>query len=165
MDVGIRTIKGDEWRLWRSLRLRAVEESPNSFRGTLAQESAEADEWWSDLIGRTAEHPRGLLLVAEVESDPAGMLFGRLDEDNELLDVGAMWVDPEMRRHGIGRALLDAAIEWANAAGAVRAELWVTQGNEAAERLYASGGFVATSESEPLRDGSEFTVVKMSTRI
>ena len=165
MEIHIRPIRGDEWRLWRSLRLRAVEESPDSFRSTLAQESAEADEWWSDLIGSTAEHPRGLQLVAELKSDPAGMLFGRLDEDCRLLDVGAMWVDPDARRHGIGRALIDAAVEWGRAAGAVRAELWVTQGNKAAERLYEERGFVPTSETEPLREGSEFTVAKLSAPI
>ncbi len=161
VDLQIRTISGDEWRLWRSLRLRAVEDAPDSFRSTLGEESAEADEWWRDLIGRTAEHPRGLLLVAEVDADPVGMLFGRLDDNSELLDIGAMWVDPFIRRKGIGRRLVAAAMEWARAAGATSAELWVTLGNDAAERLYESAGFEATSNVEPLREGSELSVVKM----
>ncbi len=165
MDIHIREIKGEEWRLWRSLRLRAVEESPDSFRSTLGAESAEADEWWRDLIGTTAEHPRGLLLVAEADSDPVGMLFGRLDEDSQLLDVGAMWVDPELRRNGIGRSLLDSAVSWAKGAGASRAELWVTVGNEAAERLYGGAGFEATSDAEPLRPGSDRMVVRMAAAI
>jgi GNAT superfamily N-acetyltransferase len=143
MDFRIRPIVGGEWRLWRSLRLRAVEESPDSFRGTLAEESAEADEWWSDLVLVTAEHPRGLLLVAEGGLDPIGMLFGRLDAD-------------------VGAALLEAALEWAREAGAQRSELWVTVGNEAAERLYAAAGYTPTDETEPLREGSEVTVVKLS---
>ena len=161
----IRTIGGNEWRLWRSLRLRAVEESPDSFRSTLAEESAEADEWWSDLIGKTAEHAWALLLVAEADSDPVGMLFGRLDDNGELLGLGAMWVDPAVRRQGIGRALIDAALGWARAAGATRAELWVTQGGEAAEGIYEAAGFKATSELEPLRDGSPLSVVKMEAQI
>ena len=161
MNVRIRSISGDEWRLWRSLRLRAVEESPDSFRSTLGEESAEADEWWRDLIGRTAEHPRGLLLVAEADSDPVGMLFGRLDESRELLDVGAMWVDPDSRRMGIGRGLLDSAIDWAKEAGATRAELWVTLGNEAAERLYEGAGFGPSGDVEPLRPGSKFDVERL----
>ncbi len=165
MDVLIRTISGDEWRLWRSLRLRAVEESPESFRSTLVEESAEADESWRDLIGKTAANPLGLLLVAESDSDPVGMLFGRLDEEAELLDVGAMWVDPEVRRHGIGRGLIDAALDWGRAAGAKRAELWVTCGSEAAERLCADAGFATTSEVEPLRTDSPLSVAKMEARI
>lgn len=165
MDIEIRTISGEEWRLWRSLRLRAIEESPDSFRGTLAQESAEADGWWSDLIERTAEHPHGLLLIAEVDSDPVGMLFGRLDDNSELLDVGAMWVDPDVRRRGIGRALVDYALAWARTAGAGTAELWVTEGNLAAELFYGDCGFVSTGETEPLRDGSDLTVTRLSAPI
>lgn len=165
MEYNIRPITGDEWRLWRSLRLRAVEESPDSFRSTLAAESAEAEDWWKKLIGATAEHPRGLLLVAEAGTDPIGMLFGRLDDDGEVLDIGAMWVDPEARRQGAGSGLLEAALAWGRNAGATRAELWVTVGNEAAERLYEGAGFASTGETEPLREGSELTVVRLSTQI
>lgn len=165
MEFRIRPIAGSEWRLWRSLRLRAVEESPDSFRTTLAEESAEADEWWSDLVMVTAEHPRGFLLVAESGLDPIGMLFGRLDADVEILDIGAMWVDPEARRQGVGASLVEAALEWAREAGAERSELWVTVGNDAAERLYAAAGYNPTGETEPLREGSQVTVMKLSARI
>ena len=165
MSIGIREIKGDEWRLWRSLRLRAVEESPDAFRGTLAEESAEADERWRELIAKTARHPDALLLVAEVDSDPVGMLFGRLDDDKDVLDLGAMWVDPEVRRQGIGRGLVRSAIEWARTAGANRAELWLTHGNEAAERLYEAAGFATAGEVEPLREGSKLTVARMAAQI
>ena len=165
MDVRIRTIRGDEWRLWRSLRLRAVEESPTSFRGSLAEESAEADERWIELISKTADNPNGLLLVAEADSDPVGMLFGRIDDSSEYLDVGAMWVDPDIRRKGVGRGLIDAALDWARAAGASQAELWVTIGNDAAERLFEKSGFAVTGDTEPLRDGSDLAVAKMSAEI
>lgn len=163
MSVRIRAISGDEWRLWRSLRLRAVEESPDAFRSTLTQESAEADDWWKELIGKAADHPHGLLLVAEADSDPVGMLFGRLDDSGELLDVGAMWVEPELRSGGIGRSLLEAATDWGRKAGARRAELWVAAGNTVAEELYRRAGFVATGDEEPLRHGSEITVRCMAT--
>ena len=165
MDFRIRPIAGDEWRLWRSLRLQAVEESPDAFRGTLDRESAEANEWWIRLIATTAEHPHALLLVAEVGSDPVGMLFGRLDDDAEVLDVGSMWVDPTLRRRGIGTGLINAALDWARDAGAGQAELWVTRGNVAAEELYDKIGFVTTGDTEALREGSELRVVKLSAEI
>ncbi len=165
MDYTVRQIEGSEWRLWRSLRLRAVEDSPDSFRGSIAQEGAEAEEWMKQLISSAADHPSGLLLVAEVGSDPVGMLFGRLDGEAELIDIGAMWVDPEVRRNGIGRALVEAALEWARQAGAERAELWVPEGNHSAEQLLQLVGFAATDETEPLRAESEFNVVRMAARI
>lgn len=160
MDVRIRAIDGDEWRLWRSLRMRAVEESPDAFRSTLGQESAEADGWWIDLIQKTADHPHDILLVAEEEGDAVGMLFGRLNE-GDLLDVGSMWVEPENRRQGIGRRLLAYAVEWGVRAGAKRAELWVTKENTAARALYEQAGFSPTGDTEPLRHGSELSVEKL----
>lgn len=165
MDLRIRAIGGDEWRLWRSLRLRAVEDSPDAFRSALSQESAEADEWWIELIKQAAEHPHALLLVAEAGADPIGMLFGRLDDSGELLDIGAMWVDPEVRRRGIGRALLEASLSWARDASAHRAELWVAPSNDAATQLLLGLGFEPTDEIEPLRAGSELTVARMVARI
>ena len=160
MDVRIRAIDGEEWRLWRSLRMRAVEDSPDAFRSTLGQESAEADDWWIELIKKTADHPHDVLLVAETAGDAVGMLFGRLNE-GELLDVGSMWVEPENRRQGIGRRLLAHAVEWAVAAGAKRAELWVTSENSAARALYQQAGFTPTEETEPLRHGSDLVVEKL----
>ncbi len=164
MEVSIRTITGDEWRLWRSLRLRAVEESPDAFRSTLPQESAEADEWWQELIRRAADHPHGLLLVAEADSDAVGMMFGRLDDSGVLLDVGAMWVEPDLRRRGIGTKLLLEALDWARTTGAKRAELWVATGNTA-EGLYENAGFILTGEEELLRHGSEVVVRRMVTQL
>jgi len=165
MEFRIRPIAGDEWRLWRSLRLRAVEDSPDAFRGSVARESAEANDWWIKLIETTADHPRALLLVAEVGPDPVGMLFGQLGDGSDVLDIGAMWVDPEVRREGIGSCLVEAAVAWGRGAGANRAELWVTEGSEAAEGLYRKAGFAATGEAEPLREDSELAVVKMSAQI
>ena len=160
MDLRIRAIDGEEWRLWRSLRLRAVEDSPDAFRSTLGQESAEADDWWIQLIKNSANHPHDVLLVAEVDGDAVGMLFGRLN-DGGLLDVGSMWVEPEVRRTGIGRRLLATAVEWGASAGAQRAELWVGEDNVAAQRLYKQAGFAPTGETEPLRHGSDLTVERL----
>ena len=165
MEFSIRPIGVDEWRLWRSLRMRAVEESPDAFRSALVLESAEADEWWVDLIKQAAVHPQALLLVAEVDADPVAMLFGRLDEETLVLDIGSVWVDPEMRRRGIGGRLVDAAMTWALGRSAVAAELWVTPGNDPAQRLFERFEFVPTGDSEPLRNGSAMQVIKMAARI
>lgn len=50
--------------------------------------------------------------------------------------VAAGW-----RRRGIGRALLEAAVEWARGAGVRKLELHVFPHNEAAIKLYESFGF------------------------
>lgn len=59
-------------------------------------------------------------------------------EEAELLTIG---VEPNARRHGVGRALLSAAIDHALDAGAGVMHLEVAVANAAARRLYAMIGF------------------------
>jgi ribosomal protein S18 acetylase RimI-like enzyme len=73
--------------------------------------------------------------------------------------VISMWVEPSARGRGIGRALLDAVVEWAKERDPSRAiRLSVTDGNDAARRLYERYGFVDTGVTEPLRSNSALTI-------
>ncbi len=164
MDVGmtIRAIGGEEWPQWRSLRLRALADSPDAFRATLDEEINQPDEWWAEIIGQTAEHPHGGLWVAEIDGEAVGMLFGRIDREGRVLSVGAMWVSPHVRRLGVGGGLLQAAFEWAKGVGAGRAELWVTEGNSIAQSFYTHAGFQPTPEAQPLRQGSHIIVNRLT---
>jgi ribosomal protein S18 acetylase RimI-like enzyme len=67
-----------------------------------------------------------------------------------VFDLTSMWVSPEVRRIGLGTRLVQHALNWARSCGAVRVHLWVTVGNEPAERLYDGLGFIATGEEQPL---------------
>ena len=158
MGVNVRQLGATEWPLWRDLRLRAVRDSPDAFRATLDEELARQDSEWADIIRATVEHPRGMLLIAEDRSEPIGILFGRIDAIETRAKVGAMWVDPIARGAGAGGALLDAAITWAADYGVSRLELWVTDGNAAAEALYASRDLSRTGLTDVLREGSTRTI-------
>ena len=161
MGVTIRSIEGDEWDLWRKLRLQALAESPDAFRSTLQEEGAKSDEWWATLIRDTVAHPRGRLWVAETEGDAVGMLFGRLSIDLEVLHVGAMWAAPRARQLGVGTGLLQTAMEWARDRGATSVELWVTEENAVGRSFYTKAGFRPTTDTKPLREGSHLTVRKL----
>jgi ribosomal protein S18 acetylase RimI-like enzyme len=52
-----------------------------------------------------------------------------------------MYVAGEVARQGVGRALLEALIAHARAAGIESLVLTVTEGNADAQRLYAAAGF------------------------
>lgn len=160
VGVNVRQLKTTEWSLWRDLRLRAVRDSPDAFRATLDEELARQNSDWADIIRATVEHPRGTLLVAEVQNEPIGMIFGRIDAMETCAEVGAMWVNPTARGAGAGGALLDAAISWAADYGVSRLELWVTDGNAAAGALYSSRGLSRTGATEFLREGSTRTISK-----
>jgi len=163
MKVMIRTIGAEEWPVWRDLRLRALADAPDAFRPTLEEESNQPDQWWDELIRATVEHPRGGLWVAWADEDAVGMLFGRVDDEHTVLEIGAMWVAANVRRHGVGTGLIEAAIDWARGFGVSEASLWATEHNAEAAAFYRRHGFQSTEETDGLRPGSHLTVRKLKT--
>jgi ribosomal protein S18 acetylase RimI-like enzyme len=63
-----------------------------------------------------------------------------------------LYVDAAARGAGLGHALVEATLDRARARGCRRVELDVNESNEAAQRLYGSFGFSATSNSYGARD-------------
>lgn len=153
--MDIRVLSPEEWRLWKSLRLRALADSPDAFGRTFEEESAFDDSVWIErLEGQSA-------IVAE-DGEPVGIGSVRLKEDAPGRgQLFAMWVEPQARRRGAGRAIVDFALRTLEARGATSVELTVTEGNDAAMSLYQSFGFVDTGHREPLREGSPLRVVWM----
>jgi L-phenylalanine/L-methionine N-acetyltransferase len=89
-------------------------------------------------------YPHAAVFVAE---DGDGTLVGRLSVGRDphpasthVADVGLM-VARGARRQGVGKALLQAAVEWARNAEVRKLELHVFPWNEAAIALYEAFGF------------------------
>lgn len=90
--------------------------------------------------------PGVLLLVASVRNRLVGLLNGRIARNTSIfretvLLIDNMYVEPAERGAGIGRRLLDSAIEWGQSQGATEARLTVVHGNTLAERFYEGAGF------------------------
>jgi ribosomal-protein-alanine N-acetyltransferase len=91
-----------------------------------------------------ARYPHAAVFVAQA---PEGALVGRLSvardphpASRHVADLGLM-VAAGHRRRGIGRALLEAAVEWARSAHVRKLELHVFPHNAAAIALYEHAGF------------------------
>jgi GNAT superfamily N-acetyltransferase len=85
--------------------------------------------------------PGGRILLAFVENRPVGIAcLQRIGPDTA--EVKRMYVCPESRREGLGRALLDRLIEAAQAAGYRLIRLDSPDFMTAAHALYRSSGFV-----------------------
>ena len=129
----------------RRIRLEALRTDPDAFGSTLEREESRSDDDWRAWLGR------GATFVAESDGEPSGLVVALAQDDPSIVALLAMFVSSRVRRQGVGRALMEAAMEWAHAMGAERLELMVVEGNAPAASLYEACGFVYTGRSE-LRD-------------
>jgi ribosomal-protein-alanine N-acetyltransferase len=84
----------------------------------------------------------GLPGVFALLDEAGGMILVRVAADeSEILTLA---VAPQARRRGLGRALVQAALDAATQAGAATMFLEVSDRNEAALTLYEAAGFRAT---------------------
>ena len=148
--ASVRKLRPEDWPLWRELRLRALADAPDAFAETLTEARARDDEGWRALF---VARPDVAQFVAEHAGAPAGMAVAVIDPDDPArANLYAMWVAPEARGRGLGRALVDAALRWTRGQAALELSLRVADGNDAARALYAGRGFRDTGEQRPLRD-------------
>lgn len=160
----VRRILSDEWRTFRELRLRALQDAPDAFGSTYAQESANADEEWIRWVSQLAG-VGGSFGVVAVEGDTRwiGLAVGAPHRDHPgQAGLFAMWVDPSARGTGVGTALVESVVGWARSAGFPVLRLQVTASNDAAIRLYERCGFTDEGRRIPLRDGSDVVSMTMT---
>ena len=109
------------------------------------------------------------VFVAEEDARVVGRLSVSRDQhpaSRHVADLGLM-VAADRRGRGIGRALLEAAVEWAREAGVTKLELHVFPWNEPAIRLYERFGFEreGVRRGHYRRDGEELDAILMAYRL
>ena len=123
------------------MRLRALKDNPESFAATYEETLRNGKE---QFIHRLRSDEAAFYLGA-FESGLVGMVYFRRDEGRKNHHKGrilSMYVQPESRGLGIGKALLQAVITQANRlTGLEQLHLMVVTTNEAARSLYRSMGF------------------------
>jgi GNAT superfamily N-acetyltransferase len=89
--------------------------------------------------------PETGVFVAEIEGRVVGFASFCASRDEDAGDgvgeIPAIYLEPEVVGHGIGRQLFEAAIEELRRSGFRRATLWVLEANERARRFYEVAGW------------------------
>ena len=110
----------------------------------------ETDQRYGDYLAGRLGRPGMVLLVAEEDSRVIGFVWGGLEDTDYMAlrgPAGAIYdlvVDPDHRRHGVGRALLDAALAALTRLRAPRVVLSTAEANAAAQQLFLRAGFRPT---------------------
>lgn len=130
---------------YRELMLEAYEQAADAFTSTAAERAAEPLAWWVERIASPSGRTQcfgafdGDALVGTVALE-----YSTRPKTRHAALVIGMYVRPAARRRGAGALLMHAAIAAARARPGLRQlRLTVTQGNDAAVRLYQSLGFRA----------------------
>ena len=148
----------------RTFTIRAAEPADASALVALAEAVVAEPERWLISDGRwrgvaderrylrtLRRHPHAAVFVAESPEGIVGRLSVARDThpaSYHVADLGLM-VAASHRRQGVGTALLDQAVAWAQEAGVRKLELHVFPSNEPAIALYERFGF----EKEGYRRG------------
>lgn len=153
MTTSTRRIQPGEGGLLRRVRLAALLDTPSAFGSSYEAEAPQSDQRWAELAAQRADGPDHATFFALDGGRAVGLVGGhRVTQDT--VELVSMWTSPEGRGQGVGALLVEAVVEWA---AGTTVELWVTQGNDAALRLYERCGFEVTGDvqalpSDPCKD-------------
>ena len=138
----IRRITERDGPLLRSIRLDALRTDPDAFGSTYADQAAYPAHRWRQTAVESAQGDDRCILLAFRGTQPAGMIrMVREGLRPRVFGVYSVWVAPEERRRGVGRALLEAVDQWVQAAGGSSLELTVMEDGMAAQGLYSAQGY------------------------
>lgn len=87
-------------------------------------------------------HPEGILVAEADDGQVVGYVTTRLNLVSRLGWIPNLAVDLTYQRSGIGRKLLEAALEYLRAAGMTHAKIETLASNERGQAFYPSIGFV-----------------------
>lgn len=153
----IRLLSESDAEVYRDVRLRALREEPHAFLATPEDDVANNLD---ELRKRFRDSEGGILGAFE-----DGALVGLCGYKRETAKkyrhkafIWGMYVAPEARRRGLGRALLDEALRKLREIAELRTvNLWVTSVNPEARALYEAAGFRhAGTDPDGMNVGGQF---------
>lgn len=131
----IRLLNFDDHKIWKAIRLEALQNSPESFGSSKKEElNAPTEDWWaqgSDIFGAFIEDK----LVAT-----AGFFIFKMERMKHRGTLFGIYVTPKYRGQGIASQLIKAVINHAKSR-VIQLHLTCTTANESAVKLYQKHGF------------------------
>jgi ribosomal protein S18 acetylase RimI-like enzyme len=154
----IRVLDTEDADIYRELRLRSLKENPEAFLTTLEIEKEKPIEQVRNNLKTTDSR---FTLGAFSDSELIGIVTFVRESNPKTIHKGnvyAMYVSPEFRGKGIGKALIQELVKRANQCdGLEQMNLTVISNNTAAKRLYETVGFVVYgTERYALKSGDQY---------
>jgi ribosomal protein S18 acetylase RimI-like enzyme len=138
MEATIRRLTPDDAMLFRAVRLEALKADPEAFGSTFEFEDKLDLDWFAGRLENS--HVLGAFRDGEL----VGTVGFAIQQGQKNAHKGRLWgmyVRPNSRNLGVGRLLVNAALEVAGETVEL-IQLSVVRDNRLARRLYESVGFV-----------------------
>ncbi len=150
-EITVRALGEDDWPVYRAVRLAALQDSPEAFVASRAQEESFGEERWRDRVRRSRR------LVAERDGSVVGVVsLGQGEEPYaHTAELFGLWVPPQARGTGVAWKLVEAGAEQALRDGRSHLSYWVGTDNGRAVAFASSFGFRPGSTRRPMRVASE----------
>jgi len=145
--MSVRQATGDDVEAVQQLAERSW---TTDYPEILTRETAEeaVTEWYApERIAAELEDDRTLVLVAEREGRVVGFAHATWNDDGEGY-VLRTYVDPDRRREGVGRELLEATCRALRERGVDRINAMVLAANDPGNAFYERFGFEYVDEQE-----------------
>ena len=138
----VRHVLAHEADRLREIRLRSLATDPEAFGATFEGDASRPADWWQRGASRSERGAQRTFVIVDDEDRWLGMALVRPDDESPGdAVINAMWVAPEARRQGMGRALLEACVDWAREHRFRAVNLAVRSVNAPARAAYAAAGF------------------------
>ena len=159
--ISLKRITPADVTLFKTVRLRALHDTPSAFSSTYAEECRLADAEWTARISEWSGSASMTYIAMDADA-ACGIAGGYLERgDRSRAHLVSMWVAPNHRRLGVGAKLVDAIINWARNQNARTLELIVTSNNDGAINFYTRLGFTFTGKTSQYRNDPALTDQEM----
>jgi ribosomal protein S18 acetylase RimI-like enzyme len=151
--MNIKGLTEEDWKIWKTLRLEALKDTPESFGSSLEEELAWSDSYFKDTL--TKNDIFGVFLDDLLVSCACFYTLNS-DKTKHRGVIWGMYTRPEYRGKGIASALIQTIIHHA-LSRVIQLHLTCVTTNPAALALYQKYGFmIYGTEPKALKIGDTF---------
>lgn len=159
-NIGISLLRPSEWQVYKAIQLEALKEDPQAFGTSYTEWVDFSDEKWQE----RPSSKDSLIFVAKDGETPVGLVGVHFKNDNDerVAHIWGMYVSSKYRGRGLGKTLLNKALEAIKKTQVKKVKLMVEYEPTPAQMLYKSLGFriVGTTDYK-LGDGKQHKLYKM----
>jgi RimJ/RimL family protein N-acetyltransferase len=150
-DYSLKKLTPDDWRLYKTLRLEALQGAHGAFGGNYAEESLRSDmEWQEHLL----QKKRAMFALSDGQKQIGLTGVVEAKDDPEATALIASYIHPDYRGKGLSNLFYKARIEWSRQNGYKRVIVSHRASNAASKAANQKFGFIHThNESKTWPDG------------